>query len=259
MTSTTGPNHKHHVGAAHTLAFLQAFASPGERVLDAGCGDGFLAKCLMDAGFKVTAIDTSNEAIEESMGTGVEAQVANFLEYKPAQRFDVILLSRSLHHMHPIEKAVEQAHSLLKEDGLMLLEDFGAELLDLKTAMWFYGLKALILETTKPPKEHGPKLEAGSIPQDPLKNWQDHHFEKHDVIPSSDILPVLPLYFDLIHVEQVPYLYRYLLDYVSHEQGQQIFDWEAALMASATITPIGIRAAGRKLTTDTAGADTRND
>ncbi len=236
----------HHVGAAQTLAFVQSVAGPGDTVLEVGCGNGILARHLIDTGLHVTAIDSSIEAVEESQAIGVAAEHVNFLEYTSNTAFDLVLLSRSLHNMQPIDTAVKQAQSLVKEGGLLLLEDFGAELLDMSSAVWFYGLKAVIQANGKALKGRGPALEDGSIPRDSLKSWQNYHFGEHRVAESSAMLAALRTGFDLIEECHVPYLYRYLVDDVSIQQGEQILHWESVLCNLGNIKPIGVRVVARK-------------
>ncbi len=237
---------KRHVGAAQTLAFVQSVAQPGDTILEAGCGNGILASHLIDAGFRVTAIDSSKEAVEEARAIGVAAEHVDFLEYTSGTAFDVVLLSRSLHHMRPIDKAVKQAESLVKSNGLLLLEDFGAELLDMTSAVWFYGLKAVIQANGNASKGRGPALEEGSIPTNCLRSWQDHHFGEHGLAESSAMRMALGTRFHLIEEQRVPYLYRYLVDNVPIRQGEEILHWESVLCNLGIITPIGVRVVARK-------------
>ena len=48
--------------------------SPGERVLDLGCGDGALTEKLVAAGCRVIAIDSSAEQIGAARARGLDAR-----------------------------------------------------------------------------------------------------------------------------------------------------------------------------------------
>lgn len=229
------------LGAQHTFEFIQSLLPAGCLVLDAGCGGGLLAKLLLDAGFRVTAIDSKAEAIAECKAIGVEAIESDFLEYRNENQFDAVLLSRALHHMQPLDAALERAQSLLKSNGLLLIEDFGAELVDRTSAVWFYGLKALIEASGVPIKSRGPKLEDGKIPDDPMKSWLEHAFVKHEITPSQEMIRALAERFDILKLERIPYLYRYFLDDVSLNQAVRIFDWEQLLCQEGVFEPIGVR------------------
>ena len=235
-----------HVGATESVAFVRQHLQPGAAILDVGCGDGTVARLLSDNGFKVTAIDRNEEAIAKAKSLGVAGVCADFLQYRPTSSFDALLFSRSLHHISPIQAAVAHALALLKNDGLLLLEDFGAELMDSKSAIWFYGLKSLLACGADNGQSHGPKLEDGEIPSDPVQSWRKHHFEDHDVIESAVMMPAVEKKFEFVHRASVPYLYRYFLDEISAQQGEQLLKWEEALCKTGAIETIGIRFVGRK-------------
>ena len=54
------------------LQFVIDALEPGERVLDSGCGPGFLAAMLRDHGCDVTCIDVSRVGPERTRARGVE-------------------------------------------------------------------------------------------------------------------------------------------------------------------------------------------
>ncbi|MBX9772362.1 MAG: class I SAM-dependent methyltransferase [Candidatus Obscuribacterales bacterium] len=238
--------HSHNLGTQHTFEFVKPFAKTGASVLDVGCGTGELAELLQKGGLKVKAIDAHEQAIEKAAARGVNAECVGFLEFQSKEKFDLIVFSRSFHHIHPVEKTAEHAHALLKDDGVLLLDEFGVELVDEKTACWFYGLKSVLQSSSAEPKGHGPKLEDGLLPSNPLQNWRDHHLVKHEVADSVSMIDGLKKYFE-IKVEYRPYLYLYFLDQVNEEQAQRIIDWETALCESGSISRVGMRIVAKKL------------
>jgi len=233
------------IGAEHTLNFVRSFLKAGDSILDVGCGKGVLDKYLMDNGFKVMALDRNEDAVRTAQELGVNAECTEFSSYRTNQRFQAIVFSRSLHHILPVETTVRRAAELLTEDGLLLVEDFGAELLDLKSALWFFGLKASLETNCETGHGHGPSLENGIIPSDPLLTWRDHHFGRHEVADSETLMSAIHKYFNVLHVEKLPYLYRYFVDDVSANQARKILDWETALCNAGAIIPIGIRCVGK--------------
>ena len=107
-----------------TLKFvLKYLNSRNNRILEVGCGNGELALALQNSGFQVIAIDSSVEAVENAKALGVDARVAQFPNFDETG-FDAILFTRSLHHIHELEQAVERAYQLLNNNGLVMLEDF---------------------------------------------------------------------------------------------------------------------------------------
>lgn len=270
MSTTTNLQH---IAITDTVSFVQSVAAPGTSLLDAGCGDGTVAAALQAAGYRVTAIDRNIDSVSKARSSGVNAEPSDFLDYQGSERFDVIFLARSLHHMHPIGRAVSKIVELVKPDGLVILEEFGVELMDTKSAMWFYGVKSVLeaddpvghselSDQTQHPqgsghhahggsdghggRSHGPKLEHGAIPHDLLASWNEHHLGKHDVIASSSMLEALSeARLEVLHQRYVPYLFRYFVDSVSARRLDAIFRWETRLCELGLVTPIGLRVVAR--------------
>jgi 2-polyprenyl-3-methyl-5-hydroxy-6-metoxy-1,4-benzoquinol methylase len=234
-----------HAGVQDSVSFVQSAVTAGAHVLDVGCGDGLLALALEAAGYRVTAIDASEKAIAEARANGLNAEQAEFLEYSGGP-FDAILFSRSLHHIHPVKNALAKAESLLTASGVIVLEEFGADLMDKKSALWFYGMKSFVDSGDTPIKSRGPHDEHGQIPDNRLEHWHEHHFGKHEISTSEELIQEFSARFPDMQPSRVPFLYRYFLDDVTAEQGQRLLAWETALCAEGIITPIGIRMVGKR-------------
>jgi SAM-dependent methyltransferase len=151
---------------------------PPARVLDAGCGSGELADRIRDAGYEVTAIDIDPKLASPAV------RVADICSYEDAP-FDAIIFSLSLHHVHELSKAVDQAFSLLKPGGRLIVDEFAHERGDAAIADRFYG-------------------EQGS-----LERWHEHHRDLHT---GTAMIDAISRRFPVMSLTQVPYLYRYLDD-----------------------------------------------
>lgn len=258
-----------HIAINETVSFVRSYAAAGSAVLDVGCGDGSVAAALQQAGFLVTAIDRNDQSVFRARSLGVNASQADFLDYVSPDRFDVVFMSRALHHIHPVDRAVAKILQLVKPDGLVILEEFGVELMDPKSALWFYGIKSVLeaeicddpdktahrsgheshragharaSEPGGPKRSHGPRLENVAIPGDLLANWNDHHLGKHEVVSSAEILKTISeAKLEVVHQSYVPYLYRYFAESVSAEKLETIFRWEERLCEAGSVVPIGVR------------------
>jgi trans-aconitate methyltransferase len=70
---------------------------PGGRVLDLGCGDGRLTQKLVDAGYRVTAVDSSAQQIEAAKSRGINAFCMNACELSFDQEFEAVFTNAALH------------------------------------------------------------------------------------------------------------------------------------------------------------------
>lgn len=99
---------------------------PGERVLDLGCGDGVLARSLMDRGCEVVGVDASPAMVAAARSQGVDARVADGQCLSFDESFDAVFSNAALHWMqHPVA-VIEGVWRALKPGGRFVAE-FGGE------------------------------------------------------------------------------------------------------------------------------------
>ena len=188
-----------------TLRFVERALPPRPaRVLDVGAGRGDVSAELSSLGFVVTAIDRSEEAVLVARSRGVETVHGDFFAYD-AEPFDVVLFSRSLHHLSPLSRAIDKAHALLVPGGLLLAEDFDVAAMDAVTALWHYDGLALL-------EGAGVVLAdpESTIPQDldPLARWRIEHEAEPPLATAKAMLDAIESRFDVVQVQAAPYLYR---------------------------------------------------
>ena len=106
---------------------------PPARVLDVGCGQGELTTALQVAGYDPLGIDP--RAPEGDVFRRVLLEDLD-LEEGP---FDAVVASYSLHHVRDLERAVDKIVELLRPGGVLLLDEFGWDLLDEPTSDWLFG------------------------------------------------------------------------------------------------------------------------
>ncbi|APG47161.1 class I SAM-dependent methyltransferase [Phaeobacter porticola] len=100
------------------LAHAQLF--PGARVLDAGCGPGYVAACASLLGAEVKGIDFSQGMIDAAKARfpHLEFALADVEEVpEPDQCFDMVLSNIVLFHVTDPARAIREAHRLLKPGG----------------------------------------------------------------------------------------------------------------------------------------------
>lgn len=232
------------LAALHTLAFVREhLAAPPTRVLEVGCGDGDLAAELLGLGIDVVAIDHSPEAIENAQAAGVPAICIDFFEYD-APPFDAVLFSRVLHHLAPLDAAIERAARLLAPGGLLLVEDFAVERMDAPTARWFF-------ETIELLQVAGMMHPKGHPEADPLARWVAHHAHHAPIHEGEEMLVRIGCRFQITHRSTPPYLFRYLCPRLTDDRpGRRIARWliehETRRVEERSLRAIGLRVAGRK-------------
>jgi len=172
--------------------FVVAQAPARARVLEVGCGDGALAVELDAAGYDVLAIDPVGPE-------GAIFRRVTLEELDEPGPFDMVVASRSLHHVHDLAAALERIAALLAPAGVLALDEFAHDRLDEPTADWYYGqLRALAAA-------RGTEVPASLDAL--LAEWEAEHEGLHGY---EAIRPALDARFDERAFAWEPYLHRYL-------------------------------------------------
>lgn len=237
------------VGTLQTLSFLAPFTgSAAVRLLEVGCGRGELA-LLLAPRVQMTAIDSSEAAILAAVQIGVEAHLVDFFDY-PDEQFDVVLFTRSLHHIHPLSNAVAKAARMVAPGGRLIIEDFAAERADSATVEWYFQTRAELtsLGLLSPQSSVHEQLDVSA---NPLQWWREHHFGLHHVATSQEMRAAIEEHFEIDEETFVPYMYRYLLaDLLSGVDATEV-EWaiygdEARLCDLGKLCRIGYRLVATK-------------
>ena len=95
---------------------------PGERILDLGCGDGFLTAKLVAAGASVVGVDASPSMVEASRRRGVDARVVSAYELAFDHEFDAVFSNAALHWMRDADAVIARVAQALKPGGRFVAE-----------------------------------------------------------------------------------------------------------------------------------------
>jgi SAM-dependent methyltransferase len=196
------------VPTRETFAFVSSHLPIGSEILEVGCGDGEVALELSRFGYRVMGLDSEVERIVKAQTRGVRAVVASWPEFD-GRPVDGIAFTRSLHHINPLDEAVEKARKLLKPTGLLLIEDFAFGETEKETVQWF--VKILRSEQGRSlirPVEDQLITRLLSA-EDPMMVWREsHNQELHSI---AAITEAISKRFTVRETASVPYLYRYLV------------------------------------------------
>jgi SAM-dependent methyltransferase len=178
------------------------------RVLEVGCGQGELAHRLDGAGYDVLAIDPV--APEGPIFRRVTLE-----ELDDAQPFAAVVAGRSLHHVDDLPAALDRIATLLEPRGLLILDEFGWDLLDRPTAEW-YG--------------------RGKPVEEVLARWDAEHDGLHGY---GQMCRELDRRFEQRFLSWEPYLYRLLEEPTAEAE-------ERELIERGGIRAIGFRYVGQR-------------
>ena len=129
-----------------------------KEILDFGGGTGLLTLPLAKQAKSVTLVDISKKMLEQARLKAERQEIKNiqFLEQdllkNPLEKeFDLIVVSRVLHHMPDVDVALSLFHQHLREDGQLLIADFtktetnhhGFELVELENKLIEHGFSSV--------------------------------------------------------------------------------------------------------------------
>ncbi|TQV76067.1 class I SAM-dependent methyltransferase [Exilibacterium tricleocarpae] len=210
-----------------TVRFITDHAHNRARVLEVGCGSGEVAEALKTRGHQVVAIDTDAAAVARARQRGVDARVAHWPQFIE-NPFDVIVFTRSLHHIQPLAAALDEAAKLLAPGGAVMVEDFAFDELKPAFAGWFYELLALLEASAALPYPDTALREELLAVQRGHSLHRDHHLHT-----ATTLRDALSARFRLTHLATAPYLYRYICrEVAATPQGGAVVEAALALERS---------------------------
>jgi trans-aconitate methyltransferase len=95
---------------------------PGERILDLGCGDGFLTQRVAESGAIVVGVDSSPQMIAAAKEKGVDARNVSGEALGFEREFDAVFSNAALHWMSDQDAVVRGVYRALKPGGRFVAE-----------------------------------------------------------------------------------------------------------------------------------------
>jgi SAM-dependent methyltransferase len=212
------------------------------RVLEIGCGSGELAASLLQDGVSLIAIDNDADFIAAARGLGVDARIAAWPDFEGGL-FDAVLFTRSLHHMHPLDKAVQRAADTLVIGGRLIVEDFAYETADEKTLQWFANVIDQ-LDGADLLVKGDDFLSTLRSRNETLKIWRENH--ESGLHTAANVFAEIRRVFGETQCEEAAYYFRYLSRAIVPTADrdkvlQDLAEQETELIARGTILALGRR------------------
>jgi 2-polyprenyl-3-methyl-5-hydroxy-6-metoxy-1,4-benzoquinol methylase len=110
-------------GYQNRLRFVLSAISKSAMVLDIGCGNGTqLAIPLSKMGYRVTAVDPDADSVKvgQSFSSAVHF-IHGTVESVPSGRFDAVILSEVLEHLHHPERLLAAAVERISPGGVLII------------------------------------------------------------------------------------------------------------------------------------------
>lgn len=182
---------------------LEALPSPPRRVLDVGCGTGWLVRALDGRDYDAHGVDPQAPEGDPLLTR------SRLEEFEPDNLFDVVLAVLPLHHIDDLDLVIGKIVRSLVSDGLLLCVEFTWDRFDDDTARWCLEhlpaelddhnwLHELCLPLRER-HEQGRPLGADEL----VRSWA----AEHGFHASTDVLKRLRERFVERHLEWGPYLY----------------------------------------------------
>ena len=214
------------------------------RVLEVGCGRGDVARLLGRDGIGVTALDLRLTDPRPSVGVRfVEADYFQFNE----TGFDAIVFGASLHHLHPIDAAIEHAAALVAPSAILVADEFDLDAPRPNTARWYYETQELLAAAELYPVERvDPATDA-----DPRMRWLDGHVHDPPLATGRQMLAAIAARFAIRDTTRSPYLYRYICDGLPDDDrggrvAAHVLGLERKRIAAGTLDAAGLRVVAMK-------------
>jgi SAM-dependent methyltransferase len=227
----------------YTYDFIKRFlSSKCRRILEVGCGTGELAARLSKDGYAIIAIDSDPDSVAAARRLGVDAHVATWPDFNEG-RFDAVLFTRSLHHIHPLPESLKHAAESLAKGGLIIVEDFAYESTDEKTLDWFASAIRL-LEATGSLTVNDEFLDKVLSKTATLRAWRENH--EKELHTAAEIDAQLEKMLGRVVRENAAYYFRYVANAISLTEKRDVIlqalaEQEQTLAADGSIAALGRR------------------
>jgi ubiquinone/menaquinone biosynthesis C-methylase UbiE len=251
------------LSALDTYQFVKSMLTyPAQKILEIGCGNGYLSLELARDGHDVIGIDLSQDIIEvaersktahpDTAGFGSLRYIcADVNTWQAADAsFDCVIFNRSLHHIGELQKTMANVKRLLKSGGKLICQDYAYDRFDEKTACWMYQMQRLLFLSghydTDPLTMPDDAKSIEAVRSAWLKRSSEHNLNRYEQMSSA-----LRNTFHECFFAWAPYLFVYIGNGIRHvppEKERELLAFlkrmEQHLIEQGAIQAVGFRSVG---------------
>jgi SAM-dependent methyltransferase len=225
------------------------------RILDVGCGWGSVCLELARRGHNVLGLDMNPDNIKianramnrdpnKSRRGALSYRVADFSSWTSQDKYDLVLLSRVLHHFPRPVKTLAKVKDLLSPGGRIVCIEYAYDRFDRRSATWFYHIRRVLEQAgwfaSKQRVSDDMRASVNKI----MKEWQTHG-RKHRLNRSTEMYKPLRELFREKHFSWKPYIFwdiimdmRIPTHEIETALARSLKEMEEALIGRHTISPI---------------------
>jgi 2-polyprenyl-3-methyl-5-hydroxy-6-metoxy-1,4-benzoquinol methylase len=119
---------KYRTGLTNSAVLDAVGPAKGLRILDAGCGEGYLSRFLAEGGAEVTGIDSSNELVKaardyapsKELPVSFDVGSVDSLPYN-SKEFDIVVCNHLMNDLQDPSIAIEEFSRVLRDGGRVVI------------------------------------------------------------------------------------------------------------------------------------------
>jgi 2-polyprenyl-3-methyl-5-hydroxy-6-metoxy-1,4-benzoquinol methylase len=253
------------MSALDTYHFVQAMISqPKRKILEVGCGNGYLSLELAREGHEVVGLDTSQEILKVAERTKnahpappqfgeLTYLCADITTWQAAEgSFDLVVINRTLHHLHQLQPTLANVKRLLTSGGSFICQDYAYDRFNDQTASWTYAMQRLFFLSGLSDEDPATSADdARSIEALRVAWFQKAEQRAHRLNRYEEMLQAFQTTFHQQFVSWVPYLFVYMGNALRETPPEQthalivfLKNIEQHLIAKEYIQAVGFRYVG---------------
>ncbi|HEU5229330.1 MAG TPA: class I SAM-dependent methyltransferase [Ktedonobacteraceae bacterium] len=250
------------LSALDTYHFVKSMLPrPHLKILEIGCGSGYLSLELARDGHEVIGLDLSQEIIEvaertrkahpPTPGFGTLTYVCADVRSWQAEAggVDVIVVNRALHHLHQLQPTLTRVQRLLAEGGRFICQDYAYDRLSEQTASWMYAMQRLLFLSGLSEADPATAADEASAIQQLRTAWFQR--SEHRLNRFEEMMQACRATFHEQFFSWVPYLFVYIGNSIRATTAEQeracitfLRNMEQYLIEQASIQAVGFRYVG---------------